>query len=137
MKIVGTLLKKLRNKTNAIIFSVIVLSGLLLLFKNIWSYVFAILLAYLIADLIRIFFLRGERGIVQFTFSGTRSQHKGHAYLVFLIYIIVGTILSGLFSDFIVKQIETLNGIWGVIIPNAIIAILVFLDFNLLFYKRE
>lgn len=106
------------------------------LFPNIWKYIFVTLFAYLIADIVRIIFIRGGNGIVQFTFTGnTLARHKGHAYLIFLVYIIASTLLGAIFSNLIVTLILNLNNILSMIFANLFIILLVYGNFYLSYYK--
>ena len=116
--------------------------GVLLVFYNIypetWKYLFSILLAYLIADLVKTLLIAGGKGIIQFPFSGsTQTQHEGHGYLVFLIYIILGTIVSAKLGEYLTQNFMlNMVGWQKIIIPHAILIGLLYSDFYLTFKKK-
>jgi len=132
------LLQKLEKKWFAILFSL----GILLIFYNIypnsWKYIVSILIAYLIADVAKSLLIKGEKGIIQIPFLGTtKTQHEGHGYLVFLVYILVGTIVGSYLGKTISDNfISNMTGWVNIIIPNAIIIGLVYLDFWITFKER-
>lgn len=132
------IITKLKNKYISITFSMIILIFILIIYPKIWGYVFAILLSFLIADLIRFSIIKGGKGIVQFPFLGTnKTQTKGHGYLIFFLFVVFGTVISGYTSNLITNYITNyILGYWSYIIPNILISILVYLDFELLFYKK-
>jgi hypothetical protein len=130
------LLDYLENQWVAIIVSIIFLIVFNLFLPKYWSYVFSILLAYLITEVIAQLFISGRRGIVQFPLLGNETQPKGHGYLVFIIFIIVATILSSYFTDQIAGYLKNISNIYQIVISNIIIAILVFVDFELTFYSK-
>lgn len=105
--------------------------------KTAWGYIFSILLAYLIADAIVNFSVRGGGGIILIPIvSNNRTQHKGHGYLAFILTILFSTIASGFISDMFTKWVEGLSR-WAVVLfPNIIMIALVYLDFFLTFYRR-
>jgi hypothetical protein len=132
------LLQKLENKWFAILFSL----GILLIFYNLypnsWKYIVSILIAYLIADVAKSLLIKGEKGIIQIPFLGTtKTQHEGHGYLVFLIYILVGTIFGSYLGEMVSNNfISNMAGWVNIVIPNAIIIGLVYLDFWITFKER-
>lgn len=132
------IIRKLENKWVALGFSLLALIIFYNFNKSQWSIIFTILLAYLIADVVKSALIRGENGIIQFPFLGTtQTQHEGHGYLIFLVYIIAGTLLGVWMGDYIkINFIDPLTGwqIWFV--PNLIIVILVYIDFHITFRRR-
>ncbi len=132
------IIKTLGNKWVASIASL----GALLIFYNVypntWQFIFSILLAYLIADLVKTFLITGGNGIIQFPFTGsTQTQHEGHGYLIFLIYIVLGTIVSVKAGDYITQNILSTSSGWQkVVIPNATLIGLLYTDFYLTFKSR-
>ena len=126
------IIHKLENKWVAII---ICLLALIIFYNwntNLWNGIFIILLAYLIADVIKSILIIGEKGIIQFPFLGTtQTQHEGHGY------IIIGTLVSSWVGNYITKNfIENLIGWQSWLFPNLIIIILVYVDFYITFKKR-
>ena len=132
------IIQKLENKWVALGFSLLALIIFYNFNKNQWSIIFTILLAYLIADVVKSALISGENGIIQFPFLGTtQTQHEGHGYLIFLIYIIAGTLLSVWIGDYIkINFIETLTGWQSWFVSNLIIVILVYIDFHITFRRR-
>ena len=132
------IIQRLENKWVALIFSLLALIIFYNVNKSQWGVIFTILLAYLIADVVKSTLIRGENGIIQFPFLGiTQTQHEGHGYLIFLIYIIAGTLLSVWVGDYIkINFIETLTDWQSWFVPNLIIVILVYIDFHITFRRR-
>lgn len=132
------LLQKLEKKWFAILFSLIILLIFYNLYPNSWKYIVSILIAYLIADVAKSLLIKGEKGIIQIPFLGTtKTQHEGHGYLIFLIYILVGTIVGSYLGEAISNNfISNMTGWVNIIIPNAIIIGLVYLDFWITFKER-
>ena len=133
-----SIIHKLENKWIAIVICLLALVIFYNWNNNLWNSIFIILLAYLIADVIKSILIIGERGIIQFPFLGTtQTQHEGHGYIIFLSYIIIGTLISSWVGSYITKNfIENLTGWQSWIIPNLIIIILVYVDFYITFKKR-
>lgn len=132
------IIKALENKWIAMITSLIVLLIFYNIYPKTWQFLFSILLAYLIADLIKSLLIKGGKGIIQFPFtSETQTRHEGHGYIIFLLYIIAGTLLSAWLGDYITKNfIETLTGWQSWLFPNLIIIVLIYFDFWVTFKKR-
>lgn len=101
-----------------------------------WVYSFSIILSYLLADLIMIFFVRGGHGLIPIPFLSKKNFKKGHNYLIFLTFIILGTILSGTIANVLTKYIELLDT-RTFILANGLIFILVYFDFTLTYYKNK
>lgn len=108
-----------------------IMVGLYYFSPKIWSYSFAILLAYVIADGFTKYIIPGGRGIVQISISGNKTVDKGHGYLFFILVIIFGTILSGWGSNIILTNFKDQP-----ILANLIVLALISLDFWINYYKR-
>lgn len=135
-KMISEFITLLENHYFSATFSLLIIMLVYWFKKELWGYLFAILLAYLCADLIKIIFIRGGNGIVQFPISGsTLTRHRGHGYLIFLFFIILGTVISGLLGSLVTEWISTLSGWLSILLPNFIIIVLVYVDFYLTFYK--
>ena len=127
----------LKNVWVAGFFSYILILIAYLIEREIWGYVFAILVAYLISDFILIFSIKEGKENVQIPFVGANPiKHKGHNYLAFLFIIVISSILSGFLSHIVTGWIEGFKGIISIIIPNLIILALIYADFHLTFYRR-
>jgi hypothetical protein len=135
---VGEILQKLENKWVAIIFSLIVLLIFYNIYQNTWRFIVSILLAYLVADVTKSLLIHGEKGIIQIPFLGTtKTQHEGHGYLVFLIYIILGTVLGAYIGNYVATNIvSNTEGLTNLLLSNGIIVGLVYFDFWVTFKKR-
>lgn len=132
------LLQKLEKGWAAILFSLVILLIFYNAYPNSWKFIVSILLAYLVADVAKFLMIRGGKCIKQFPFLGTtQTQHDGHSYLIFLVYIILGTILGAYIGDYVAKNfIENMVGWMNILIPNGIIVLLVYLDFWITFKER-
>ena len=131
-------IKLLGNEYFAIIFSILMFFLLFLVDRNVWGYLFAILISYLIANLIStVFFIKGGKGIVQIPLSGnTLTKSMGYGYIAFLSAIIIGTLVSAFFADLLTKWINDSNEPAIVIISNLILVVLVFIDFRITYYTK-
>ncbi|MFA6088868.1 MAG: hypothetical protein WC755_03315 [Candidatus Woesearchaeota archaeon] len=128
--------KVLGNQYVAIIFVMILISIITMINIEWWVYSFSIILSYLLADLIMIFFVRGGHGLIPIPFLSKKNFKKGHNYLIFLTFIILGTILSGTIANVLTKYIELLDT-RTFILANGLIFILVYFDFTLTYYKNK
>jgi len=134
----GKILQKLENRWAAIIFSLMALLIFYNLYQSSWRFIVSILLAYLVADVTKSLLIHGEKGIIQIPFLGTtKTQHEGHGYLVFLIYIILGTILGAYIGDYVASNIiSNTEGLANLLLSNGVIIGLVYIDFWITFKKR-
>lgn len=66
---------------------------------------------------------------------GEKFTAKGHAYLLFMFYVVVGTIISGLFANYIVAVLSGAN-FFELIIANLFIILLSYAYFHFFFYKK-
>jgi len=132
------IIKKLENKWTAILFSLAILLIFYNLYQNTWKFIVSILLAYLVADVIKSLLIKGEKGIIQIPLIGTtKTQHEGHGYLVFLIYIILGTLGGAYIGEYIsTNLIANTDGLTNIILSNGIIIGLVYFDFYVTFKRR-
>ena len=127
----------LENRYIALLFSMIVLILASILSKNIWGYIFAILLAYLIADLIAYLFCRGGKGILQIPISfSNQTRDMGHGYLAFLTAIVLGTVASGYISNIFVNWMNTDGNLGYIVLSNGFLLLLVYFDMYMKFYDR-
>jgi len=130
-KAVKYLINWLENEVFAFIFVFIIMMLLYHFFPSIWSYAFAILLAYVIADCIAKFMLVGGEGIVQFSLISNKTLHKGHGYLAFILTILVSTMLGGYLTDLMIKQTNSQ------FIASLIISILLLVDYWVVYYRKK
>ncbi len=132
------IIQKLENKWTAIFFSLVVLLIFYNLYQNTWMFIVSILLAYLVADVTKSLLIKGEKGIIQIPFLGTtKTQYEGHGYLVFLIYIILGTILGAYVGNYVaINIIANTDGLTNLLLSNGIIIGLVYFDFYITFKER-
>jgi len=138
MSILQNIFKKLENKYLAILFSTAALIVANYYKPNLWYFLFGILLAYLISDGIKILLIGGGNGIFQIPLINTKTKPEGHAYLWFTLFIILGTLGSIWISNWIYDNfIKNLTSWQAVVIPNLLIAILVFIDLKATFYNRK
>lgn len=132
------IIQKLENKWIAGITCLLILIIFYNWKNNLWNSIFTILLAYLIADVIKSMLIIGEKGIIQFPFLGTtQTQPGGHGYIIFLVYIVIGTLVSSWVGDYITKNfVNNLIGWQSWLVSNLIIIGLVYVDFYVTFKKR-
>ena len=119
-------------------FSILMFFLLFLVNRNVWGYLFTILVSYLIANIVSSIFIKGSNGIVQIPLSGnTKTKRMGYGYIAFLLAIIVGTLVSAFFADLLTNRINDSNEIIIVVFSNLTLVVLVFIDFHVTFYKRK
>ena len=99
---------------------------------------FFAIIAFLISDLISVFFIRGGNGILQIPLFGSKTQPKGYGFLAFFITIIVSSIIVDLLSETIaaILYIYSANFGYDIIIGLGFSA-LVYLDMNARFYAHS
>jgi len=143
----------LDNSLVAFVVSVVVLTIVGMTYLELWSYLYSIVVAWVISDFLITLIVRGGGGILQIPLYGTRIQTKGRGYLAFLIGIIIGTWLSTFFSDMIfnllkfgVSTVAISSGAnlsspqadWlTVFVSSLVVGALAFIDLNVRFYGRE
>ncbi|MBS3140558.1 hypothetical protein J4405_00265 [Candidatus Woesearchaeota archaeon] len=132
-------LKVLQVRYFAVAFSIIFFVLIYFITPYYWSHGVSILIAYMVADLIRIIIIDGNNRFIQFNslmFSRERNErrHKGHAYLIFLFYIMMSTIASAFFADWLLEQITGVNKFFFLFAVTIIVLVLVYLDFHFSYY---
>ncbi len=100
-----------------------------------WFFLFATILSYVFSDVILNFFVHGGGGWAKILFNN-RFADKGHAYLAFLSGIIIGTLVTSLIADAIVKYIQTqFEWVTALILTTSAAVALVLLDLEWRFYR--
>jgi len=126
---------------NPIVAFLLCFSGMAILgfaFPTYWIFLFSIICAYIICDLALNLFIIGGRGIAQIPLTGHQSQEKGHAYIAFFVGIIIATLISSIFSDAIMKLIQSYE-YWlvAMVIASFLIGLVVYADMRAKFYKHN
>lgn len=134
MNSVSEFLQRLENVVIAFIASFSILFCIGALIPSIWAYVFSILVSFVLSDLILNAFIHGGEGHANI-FSKNEFAHKGHAYVVFLIGIIISTVLSSLLADFMFQgYLQDTPWVATVFITDGIAVFLVLGDLKWRFY---
>jgi MFS family permease len=106
-------------------------------FPTYWIFLFSIVCAYLISDLVLNLFIIGGSGIAQIPITGHESQEKGHAYIAFFIGIIGSTLISSFISEVIMKAIESYDWIIAMVVASSVLGLAVYADMKAKFYKHK
>ncbi len=126
----------LRNEFFAAFVSFIVLGVVGLVSSVSWYFLFSIILSYVLGDVFLNFFIHGGQGYAKVGFDNQFSC-KGYAFMVFLIGIVSGTILSSLIVDSIIHYAQTqITWFWALILTDGIVAVVVLADLEWRFYNR-
>jgi hypothetical protein len=128
--------KLIRNEFFAAFISFIVLGIVGLISKTVWYFLFSIILSYVLGDVFLNFFIHGGEGFAKI-FSENRFACKGHAFIVFLAGIILGTFLSALIVDWIMQYAQTqTTWDWALAITDFVVVCAVLGDLEWRFYTR-
>jgi hypothetical protein len=104
---------------------------------NIRNFLIITILAFLASDALSWFFIRGGRGIFQFTLSGTQAQPKGYAFIIFFIVIIFVALIVSIATQEIIKAIPFIYPDFIIDLIFALaLSFLVYLDMYVKFYDR-
>jgi hypothetical protein len=135
MELIGDILKRLENVAVACIVCFIILFFAGLLIPSIWAFIFSVIFSFVTSDLILNGFIHGGEGHAKI-FSKNAFAHKGHAYVVFLIGIIVSTVLSSLLADIVFQGYQQ-NSSWvqTVFFSDFFAVLFVFIDLAWRFYE--
>lgn len=114
-------------------FLVLLLIGVI--FPTVWVFLFSIMLSFVASDVILNFFIHGGKKWTKI-FTDKYFANKGYAYLAFLIGIVVGTILSSMFADLVLRYAQS-NFTWfvTVFVTDALVVLVVAADLEWRFYK--
>jgi hypothetical protein len=94
---------------------------------EIWGYFFALLIAYLIADLVKQTVIAGSR--IYSTYKALRlDTEAGYGFLAFFAYIIVGALASAFLGKwFTAYAVE--GGIVALVVTNVVAILLLYADY--------
>ena len=122
----------------AAILACVILIALCLIVPKAWVYCFAILLAYLFADIFMFSLIKKDSEMIQIPFRDKiKTSQRGHGYLIFLIAIVISAVISGFLASLITSWTVGIgNKFIEALILNAIIVVLVVLDFEFGFSKK-
>jgi hypothetical protein len=87
--------------------SYIILAFIALFYFQGWILLFSVFLSFVLSDIILNFFIRGGKKWAKVGFNNEFAC-KGHAYLVFLVGIVVGTLVSSVVADGIMKYLQSM-----------------------------
>lgn len=83
-----------------------VLAIVCLVYPDGWIFLFSAFFSYVLSDFLLNFFIHGGNGWAKI-FDETDFANKGHAYLVFLIGIVVGTLLSSFGGESLMTYLQS------------------------------
>jgi hypothetical protein len=125
----------LKNEFFATFVCFVVLAIVGLVSSTAWFFLFAVILSYVLSDVILNFFVHGGEGWAKI-FSDTQFSDKGYAFLAFLGGIIIGTLVTSVIADVFVKYVQTqLEWMTAVILTDLVAVALVLLDLEWRFYR--
>ena len=111
----------LRNPYFDAIMTYIVLGVVGLVYPSGWIFLFSIFFSFVLSDIILNFFIRGNKGWSKIL-TNEKFACKGHAYLVFLLGIIIGTILSSFVAEWVLQYAQSqLSWITAVLLTDFIV----------------
>jgi hypothetical protein len=126
------------NPITAFLICFLLLVSLGFVNKEYWLFLFSVVSAYLVSDIVINLFIAGGRGIAHIPITGSHSQEKGQAYLAFFIGIIASTIISNYFSDAILAVINSYNDwTYALAAASLFLSLAVYVDMKAKFYKRS
>lgn len=102
----ATKLDLFKNPFFSAIVSYLVLAIVALFYFQGWILLFSVFFSFVLSDVILNFFIRGGKKWAKVGFNNLFAC-KGHAYLVFLIGIIVGTLVSSVIADGTMKYLQS------------------------------
>jgi hypothetical protein len=109
--------------------------SLLMLIPELWLVVWSVIVSFLLFEFLMSRLVRGGSGIVQFSPLGTQSQHKGHAFLGFVVLILIVTLLTAGLAELIAKGIETS---WPLeLAANFVACLLLYRYMDMQYYRRN
>jgi len=101
---------------------------------SIWAFMFSIIVSFVLSDVILNGFINGGEGHAKI-FSKRRFANKGHAYVVFLAGIVIGTVLSSFLSDLWLQTFQSQPWVLMVVISDFFAVLFVFADLQWRFYE--
>jgi hypothetical protein len=125
------LIKKAENSIIAAIFLLIFMIALFYLDITLWTSFVIIVLTFLISGTISNYITKSS----DIPLIGEKINAKGHAYLLFMLYIIIGTIISGLIAEELAVYIINYN-LFYIIGVNLLIIFFSYVYFHFFFYKN-
>jgi hypothetical protein len=104
-----------------------------------WILLVSAILSYVLSDVILNFFINGGQGYAKM-FTNNEFADKGHAYLVFIVGIVVGTLIINTFLDIALAQLQSTPDVetWTAIVlfVSAAVAISAAFDVEWRFYEK-
>ena len=125
------LIKKAEDPIIAAIFLLIFMIALFYLDITLWTSFVIIVLTFLISGTISNYITKSS----DIPLIGEKINAKGHAYLLFMLYIIIGTIISGLIAEELAVYIINYN-LFYIIGVNLLIIFFSYVYFHFFFYKN-
>ena len=125
------LIKKAEDPIIAAIFLLIFMIALFYLDITLWTSFVIIVLTFLISGSISNYITKSS----DIPLIGEKINAKGHAYLLFMLYIIIGTIISGLIAEELAVYIINYN-LFYIIGVNLLIIFFSYVYFHFFFYKN-
>jgi hypothetical protein len=132
-----TIIELLENPVIAgvvICLALIVFGGLL---PEYFFAVTAIILAYLMSDIVLSMFIKGGHGIGIIPLIDHYSKHKGHTFIAFFIGIILSTLICDTLADFLSDIAKTSTEWFTLVVLFSIgLSFAVFVDLQAKFYEH-
>ncbi|MGC8648949.1 MAG: hypothetical protein ACP5UN_01880 [Candidatus Micrarchaeia archaeon] len=126
-----SLIKKAEDPIIAIIFLLVFMMLLYYFDLNLWTIFVIMVLTFLISGTISNYITKSS----DIPLIGEKINAKGHAYLLFMLYIIIGTIISGFIAEDITKSVSNYNMLY-VLSINLLVIFLSYAYFHFFFYKN-
>lgn len=114
--------------------SYVILGIVGLIYKDGWILLFSVFLSYVVCDLILNCFIRGGNGWSKI-FDKNEFACKGHAYLVFMVGIVFGTVLSSFGTNLLMNYLQSqISWYEAVLVTDFVVVIAVLGDLLWRFY---
>ena len=126
----GDLIAYLEDERSAVLVSIVILTIVGFLNRGLWAAFYSIAISYLVADLVlKVVVKSGENAVL--IQSRALSRSSGHAYLAFLFFIVVITLMSGYFTSLLNRELSSINQqIIFLAVANSVIAALAYFDLH-------
>jgi energy-coupling factor transporter transmembrane protein EcfT len=115
-------IKALENQYVATLFAALILFVIAMANRSFWVYATAIMVTYLFANIVR-----------HFIFSNVK---KGHGFLLFIFFILFGTVVFGFLADFILNVINSINNVWIYLISSIGIIAMTYYEFKISYSRK-
>jgi hypothetical protein len=114
-----------------------ILALVALVYPKGWIFLFSVFLSFVLSDLLLNCFIHGGEGYAKL-FTDNNFANKGYAYLVYLVGIVIGTVLSSIFADHLMAYLQVILQWYQAVLITDLIALgAVVADLQWRFYDKK